>query len=288
MLPKGYKEWIERVSNIVSFAFPFKGTEDEVRYLNWLENNWIKEEEYLSLAQELGTEVHNSIESYIKWEVDLSVLDLVDRNTVKEISYWIDYIQSLNKDWIDYIETEKYVCDKNKRYQGTCDLLYKIREWETVLADWKTYWICKKKFPQLKKKEWTPAIATKKKNKVHLQMSLYAKALRETEWIIVDKIQLLFLHEEGLKIVDLIPIPDEQIESLLRDYYEHKILSLNPESMSTIKITAPFKIHLQTAPQAYQNISVDLDFADLPKETSIEEACIQAVALQKYLANQFK
>lgn len=284
MLPEGYKEWIERVSNIVSFAFPFKGTEDEVRYLNWLENNWIKEEEYLRLAQELGTEVHEALEIYIeKW-----FYPNISKETYKEVIHWVYFIKDLKESGLRAITTEKYIKDKLDRYQGTCDLLYVNSEWEVVLADWKTYWICKKKFPQLKKKEWTPAIATKKKNKVHLQMSLYAKALKETEWIIVDKIQLLFLHEEGLKIVDLAPLPDEEIESLLRDYYEHKILSLNPTSMSTVKITAPFKIHLQTAPQSYQNISVDLDFADLPKETSIEEACNQAVALQKYLANQFK
>lgn len=286
MLPEGYKEWIERVSNIVSFAFPFKGTEDEVRYLNWLENNWIKEEEYLRLAQDLGTSVHESLERYINERYVCHTYYTED--TVKEIIYWMGFIDNLVVDGLEYIVTEKYIKDKLERYQGTCDLLYKTNQGETVLADWKTYWICKKKFPQLKKKEWPPVIATKKKNKVHLQMSLYAKALRETEWIVVDKIQLLFLHEEGLKIVDLAPLPDEEIESLLREYYEHKILSLNPESMSTIKITAPFKIHLQTAPQAYQNISVDLDFADLPKETSIEEACKQAVALQKYLANEFK
>ena len=35
-LPEGYLEWVERVSNIVSFAFPFKGTNAEDKYEEWL------------------------------------------------------------------------------------------------------------------------------------------------------------------------------------------------------------------------------------------------------------
>ena len=60
-IPNNYKEGIERVSNIISFVYPFDG-EVRQRYLDWLSDNVpesrkrgfaIEDEEYLKEAQEV-------------------------------------------------------------------------------------------------------------------------------------------------------------------------------------------------------------------------------------------
>ena len=62
MLPTNYKEGIERVTNIVSFNFPFKGTDSERRYKEWLYSKSIKEEEFL---------VHNAVENLHRKDINL-------------------------------------------------------------------------------------------------------------------------------------------------------------------------------------------------------------------------
>tara|TARA_R110002020_G_scaffold352751_2_gene565756 strand:+ start:539 stop:778 length:240 start_codon:yes stop_codon:yes gene_type:complete len=78
-------------------------------------------------------------------------------------------------------------------------LLYKTTDGKWVLSDWKTFGICQKRFKQLSpkktQKDGLPSIAKGKKDKVRLQMSLYAKAIREVEGVEVDKLSLLFVHE---------------------------------------------------------------------------------------------
>ena len=82
-----------------------------------------------------------------------------------------------------------------------------------MLADWKTFGICKKRY-WLDNKFTVPK---SKRDKVLVQMSLYCYALKQ-EWILVDSIELLFLHEEGLKVIALEPLWDEEIEELLNEW----------------------------------------------------------------------
>lgn len=277
-LPEEYKKGITRVSDIVSYVFPFKGTEDERRYLDWLYNNWIDEKLYLQYAQDMGTEVHNKIEDYVLDELDE---DISIHNEVKnEIKHWVQFIDSL---WYKEIYTEKYCRDINDRYQGTCDLLYKDNDDKWVLADWKTYWICKKRFPQLKAKDKIPPIATKKKKKVHLQMSLYAKALYEREGIKVERIELLYLHELGIKVVEFDIIPFNEIDEILIWFYENKF-KLKEKNMS---IEYPFKVTMQTAPIAYSMAKIELDLKDLDWVTP-EESINKMILSHEKLHNDMK
>lgn len=278
-LPSGYKKGITRVSELVSFIHPFKWTNWEQRYKSWLANNWIDENKYLKWAQTMWTYVHEALEQYIlKGKIKRISKSFSDCK--KEIEHWIDWIKNLNP---EEIETEKYVREKSERFQGSVDLLYK-KDGKYILADWKTYWIVKKRF-NLNNKFTIP---TSKRQKVQLQMSIYCYALKQA-WIIVDKIELLFLHEEWIKVVEFEPLPDEQIEELLNSFekaeeLKNKIIIPNYINMA---IRAPLKIHLQTAPQPYQNISIELDLTQLENWQTPEEAVNEAVRVQKQLHNDY-
>ncbi len=222
-LPPNYKKWIERVSNIVSFVFPFKWTPDERRYKEWLYKNNIDEKSYLNDAQTMWTFVHLQLENYIDWK-DVDKEDVMWEENKQEIIHWIEFLDNLSAD--EY-QTEVYVRDKEERFQGSLDLLYK-KDGKTILADWKTFGICKKRY-WLNNKYTIP---TKKRKKVELQMSIYAYAMKQA-WTPIDELQLLFLHTDGCKVVSFKPLPDEEIEALIIAYKEKKkeknnIIIINP------------------------------------------------------------
>lgn len=207
-LPKWYKKGVTRVSELVSFVHPFKWTDGERRYKDWLKSKGVDEDNYLQTAQDMGTYVHEAMEYFIlngkKRQIKKAYSDCR-----KEIDWWIEWLKQLSP---EEIEPEKYVLEKNLRFQWAVDLLYK-KDWKWVLSDFKTYWICKKRF-NLDNKNTVP---TSKRKKVELQMSIYCYALKQ-QWIEVELIQLLFLHEEWLKIVEMKPLPDEEIEEILKQW----------------------------------------------------------------------
>lgn len=187
-----YIEWVPRVSHIVSFHFPFNGNEKQ-RYLDWLENNQVKEEEYLEEANKSWTKVHEWIERYIKtWNKKTSWWKR-HRREVMSARKFIDWLRKQYWEWREYLP-EKYVRELNNKYQGTIDLVIINRKLkEVVIIDWKTWWIAKKKFPSLmrcrkyKKNYW-------KIDKVSLQLSLYWDVFR-TYWFNVIDLIVVVLHE---------------------------------------------------------------------------------------------
>ena len=287
--PPTYEKGITRVSNIVEFAFPFAWTEDEKRYLEWLSSNNISPVTYLKYAQEMWTKVHNAIEDFIDWLPKWKKKDqlpLFDEEVKNEILFWIDYIKELD---FKNIFTERYVKDKNNLYQGTCDLLIENKDWTYSLQDWKTYWICQKRFPELKdkklQKDWLPSIDTKKRNKVQLQMSLYAKALRETEWIIINDIKLLFLHNNWLREVSLDFVSDDIINEIISNYYLSKTKPMAKEPDTKIEITAPLKIRISSPPLSYYTAEVSLDLGNCANGKSAEENLNEALIVHKKIHN---
>ena len=291
-LPKEYKKWIERVSNVVSFAFPFKWTDWEVRYNKWLFDNNIDEKVYLKEAQNMWTEVHNALEEYIiNWELALG--PPLSADVAREVEHGVKYLNSLD---IDEIYTEKYAIDKLDRYQWTCDLLYKTTDGKWVLSDWKTFGICQKRFKQLSpkktQKDGLPSIAKGKKDKVRLQMSLYAKAIREVEGVEVDKLSLLFVHENWVREVEFPPIPDKEIEELLTAYKLAKEAKENLTNKENINMSfkAPLSIIIQTSPATYGVAKVELNLKDLEgitPEEAINEACEAHWAIHKYVKEKY-
>lgn len=274
-LPEWYNQSIPRVSNIVEFICPFEGTENERRYLDWLHKNNIAPEDYLEASQEMWTEVHKCIEEFIKW----NLFTIHNTDISKEVLHWIDFI-----DWIRYksgIRTEVYIRDKKNRFQGSCDLLYTDNNWDMVLADWKTWGICKKRW-------WLNnsfVVNTDKKKKVQIQMSIYAYWLRQ-DWIKVDKIQLLFLHEKWIKVVDMDILDYNIIENYLELYAEYlkdkdiEILFPNIDNMFEIEILLPV--------EQYGNIKVRADLNKIDNWKTVKENVDDLITTAKYIRNKCK
>lgn len=276
-LPEGYDSSIPRVSNILEFIFPFEGTENERRYLEWLAKNNIKQEEYLAGSQELGTEIHKQLEDYInKWII---IDELSDTEISKEVAYWRDW---LDRTWGDNFQTKVYIKEANNRFQGSCDLLYEDYNWNKILADWKTYWIVKKRY-------WLPnkfIVPPDKKKKVQLQLSFYAYWLKQ-QWIKVDKAQLLFLHEDWIKVVDLDILPDREIE-------HHLTLFEAQQQNKDIKILLPnidkdmFEIEILEPTKQYWNVKVRVDLAKIDNWDTAQETIDKAIRTVKYLVQELK
>ena len=276
-LPPGYKEWLTRVTEIVSFVSPFEWTDWEQRYFKWLKWYWITHKEYITAAQEMWTFVHNTLEYYIlEWKIKGKRKKMY-KETKQEIEHWKEWLDNL---WYKKIETEKYVREKDERFQWAVDLLYTDKDWKIVLADWKTFWICKKRYWINNKFK----VDTGRRKKVRLQMSIYCYALRQ-QWINVDRIELLFLHEEGLMIIELPIFNNEEIESILDSFEKNKetiekLKLLVPKNIE-MKITTPLKITLQTAPKPYDLIKVELDLDSCDNWKTAEQNLNEAIKVQQ-------
>lgn len=207
-LPEGYKEWVERVSNIVSYVYPFDW-DWKNRYLNWLCLNGIEEESYMKEACDVGTMVHKAMEDEILWN---NVH--IDEDHRTEVEYWIHYLNALKWELIP----EVVILDKKERYQGTTDLVRIDEETKTVwLYDWKTWGIAKKKFdlPNKYRKPYD------KLKKVALQLSLYAEYYR-AQWYEIGWIYVVWLHETGCYPFELELYSTKKLNKILKDFKNAK------------------------------------------------------------------
>lgn len=300
-LPKGYIPWIDRVSNIVSFNFPFEWNSKE-QYLKWLEKNNIPEEEYLEEAQIVWTFVHLQLEKYLL----LEPLDLTDRLFnlhKKEIEWWLEFLRDLFiKPW--KLLSEVVVLDEKQRFQGSIDLIRIDEKTKTVwLYDWKTWGIAKKKW-------WLNNSPTKnvdKLKKVALQLSLYAEVYRQKGykiwWIAVLWLHNDWLIEYSLFAKDNLKVKDKSIRlwssaelNILLWIYKSKkeeeveeITSLPHAPLYTLNInykTMQIRVNWPIKWVAYSNSEIILeqwDYMDLPDTARINKA----IELQKTLANNY-
>jgi len=250
-LPTWYIKWITRVSELVSFAFPFAWTEEEKRYKEWLVSKGINEVDYHKEACDVWTFVHLQMEKSVLGK-ELDKNDVLYKLHSAEIEGWLTFIK---ESAFTNIQTEVYCRDKHNRYQGSIDLLATNKEGKRILIDWKTFWIAKKKW-LLNNNSAKPYSKLKK---VALQLSLYAKAL----WNI-DEIYMVWLHEKWTFVFKLDITPDKELEALLTRYTTiHRPLIFNCSDM-IIEIRKP------TEQYGYVNIIQDLSKIDngrTPKET---------------------
>jgi len=284
-LPKWYIDWIPRVSDIVSFIFPFKG-EDKRRYKEWLYGKWINDKIYLKEAQDVWTFVHQQLENYLNWEEQETKHKLYSLHK-KEIDNWIKFIKDIKKkykkkDWWKYV-AEPVLLDEYWRYQGSSDLvLINNKKKEVVVIDWKTFWIAKKRWnlPNKYKKPYD------KIKKGKLQFSLYGYTFIQ-QWYKVNELILVYLRDDDYYAYQLEQEDISSLDNILTLYKQH-LLNKNIIMTTNIwTIKAPLKIHLQTAPKPYQNISVDLDLSQLDNGQTAEEAINEAVRVQKLLHNTY-
>ena len=275
-----YWKGITRVTEIVSFVFPFKNTDGEALYKKWLADKGIDEKEYMFAAQTLWTFIHNNIENHILWK-PIEKEDKLYKECNKEIDSAIEWLSTLSP---KQIYPEVFVKEANEICNGTIDLLYQNREGEWIIGDWKNFWKAKQRF-------WlnhSPTIPTAKRKKVRLQMSIYAYILKQIG-IDIKTIQLLSLTEEGIKVVEMDVMSDREIEAIFSAFQEHKInwTNINVIMANDIKdVKSPLRIRIQTAPIAYSAVEVELNLADLD---GIEptDAINELVAVQKKLHNSY-
>lgn len=156
-LPKKYKEWIPRVSELVSFVYPFESK----FFLKWLESKWISEEDYMKEATEWWTFIHNQLEKYLLWE---------EVKSSKYDDYIISGQEAIEELWIEPIYMEHYIWRED--IQWTIDLVAKI-DWKKWIIDFKTYNLSKDMF-WLENKYKKP---TDKLKKATLQLSVYAELM---------------------------------------------------------------------------------------------------------------
>lgn len=273
-LPEWYLAWIDRVSSIVSFKFPFEWN-SRMRYQNWLNNLWITEEDYWLTATEWWTEIHKALEDYV---LGNKIPNKILNKHKDEIEWAIRYIDWLIAEYpeVDW-RTEVYLRDEHNRYQGTVDLVRVNEKTKEVwIYDYKSYEVAKRKY-WIKTKEllknWSLPKPTDKLTKVSLQMSLYAKVFEQL-WYKVRWIYLVWVHKEWTFEYKADLWTNNELEKLLIEY------KFKWNNNMTIKY--PLKIHLQTAPITYSNISVELDLSDIP-EWEREFAVNEAVEIQKKL-----
>jgi len=270
-LPEGYKEDITRVTSLVSFLFPFKGTDGERRYLEWLAKHKLCPKFYVETACSMWTEVHEALENYIEKRPSTPCSDDVKT----EIGHGKKWLDELN---YQSIETELYVREKNERFQGAVDLLYTDKNWKVVLADWKTFGICKKRFNLPNKF----VVATDKKKKVRLQMSIYAYALKQ-QGIIVDRLELLFLHEDGIKVVEMELHDDKEIENLLLSYEA----SLKASPDLKVNLSQMYKIEVTVPTIQFGNVRMTMDLEKIDNGKVTEENIEQFMKSAQYTRQQY-
>ncbi len=272
MLPNGYKEWIDRVSSLVEYAYPFEGTDGEKRYKDWLYKNGVWEKEYIKEACDVGTFVHLQMEHYINGdEQDLD--DNLYSLHKNEIEGWLNWMKNLRD-----METEVYCRDENEKYQWSIDMLWTNEEWKRILVDWKTWGVAKKKFNL---NNWCAKPYDKLK-KVALQMSLYAKAL----WN-VDEIWVVWLHEKGTFAYKLEKVEDDVLEELILRF-QTRNLQLAPDVNLTINYK-PMEIKIQTTipNNPYSVACVTLEAADIDNGKTVEENIALAISYQKTLVGKY-
>lgn len=252
-----YKENVPRVTSIVDFMYPFNNTDWEERYLDWLKSNNISEKEYLDWASELWSFVHKQAELFIKWE-DIETYSNFYKNEVwLMVDNLINWLKDLSP---EYIKSEIFVIDKNNLAQWTIDMVYK-KDWKIIIADIKTYWVVKRRYWKNNKF----SVDKKRREKVRLQMSIYAYLYNQYNIEKVEKIKLLFIHDEWVREYEMDVMTKKEIEIVLAKYYaisikEETNLDININNMEVI-------IHEPTVQYWFIELRVDLDKVDNWKTT---------------------
>lgn len=284
-IPKNYIKWVPRVSDIVDYVFPFD-KESKKWFTFWLNKNSINEWDYMEEAQEWWTFVHNALEEYVikrfipTWKYNSRYWDII----INWIRFIEDIIQPYIDEWYD-VYTEKHIVDYYNRYQGTCDLIL-IHEWkkDVKLWDYKTWGLAKSKF--WLKDKWV--VNKKKKEKVKLQLSLYALYFKYL-WYNVSSISPVWLKKDAYMEIEISLCSNILIESIANNYNKHIIKSTYlPEKVFLFHNPKTMQIRINTPIEwlNYSNAEIILEENDYEGSTEIERI-EKAVELQKKLLHTY-
>jgi hypothetical protein len=323
MLPSWYKEWIPRVSNIVSFVYPFKW-ENKWRYLEWVYKviwEQIKytgeystekaqelskefpdfiwkydiwkiiecEEVYLKEAQNVWTFVHQIMEDYIawKWIWETKKGKWLYKKHKDVIHWWLEYIDQLKEKYIEEdwwkFVAEPVLLDKYNRFQWSSDLVLVNDKFKKVIIK---DW----KTFWIAKARWNlPNTYRKPYDKIKkwaLQFSLYAEVYRQ-KWYDIEWIHLVYLHETGAYEYELDLYSTDDINNILEKYIRRD--ELLPPNIDLFFKYEPMKVEINTVipEQAYSNARIIMEDQDLQNWKSMEENIEEAIRLQKYLISKY-
>lgn len=226
-----YVKNVRRVSDLVSFVYPFEGNSKE-RYEGWLSSKGILNDDYMDVAQTHWTYIHQVMEDYMLWKEEIIwKLHKVHSNEIEEWKKYIDDLKARFPDtkWVP----EAYVIDNKNRFQGTADLV-RINWNKVFLYDYKTYEIAKKHFnlPQKLNKNWTPPKPTDKLKKVSLQLSLYAETYKQL-WYEIGWIYLVWIHSSWVHEYEAELYSSEKLEEIIKEFLYHKNYNIENEEYIT-------------------------------------------------------
>lgn len=283
-LPEWYIEWISRVSDVVSFVFPFEG-EAKQRYLDWLKKVWVCENLYLTTAQDTGTYIHQIMEDYINNEPlnrNKDDNDIVKKTIDEGLKYidWIKKKYTKAKGW--KLVAEPVLRDEANRFQGSSDLvLIHEKKKKVIVIDWKSFWIAKSFFnlPNNYKKPYG------KIKKGRLQFSLYWETFKQKGYEVEDLV-LVYLHEDSAYPYSLEQYTTEELEIILSAFelqtktLEEQIININLENMFNIEILHPTI--------KYWNVKLSCDLKELDTWDTIPETLEKMCKTVKVVANEMK
>ncbi len=207
-LPSSYKEGVPRASSLVEFFFPFKGTPAYGQFVKWLRKEGLDHDWYMDTANSWWTKIHEAMEDWIGGK--LLIGSKVPFKILGHILRWTTRLEALKP---DTIKSELYLLEKENRFQWTADLLY-TKDKKTILRDWKSFWVRKLRYNL---SPWKLAVEKKKREKVWLQMSLYAFIL-EQQGTKIDEIELLYIHKYWIRSYKEKPFSKEKVEKMLWEF----------------------------------------------------------------------
>lgn len=283
-LPEWYIKWISRVSDVVSFVYPFEG-EGKKRYLDWLKKVWVEEDSYLTTAQTTWTYIHQVMEDYVNGEpLNRNKDDCpIVKKTIDEGLAYIDWIKkkyTKAKGW--KLVAEPVLRDKDNRYQWSSDLvLIHEKKKKVIVVDWKSFGIAKSFFnlPNNYKKPYD------KIKKGRLQFSLYWEVFRQKGYEVEDLI-LVYLHEDCAYPYSLEQYSSEELDVILAAFelntktLEEQIININPDNMFNIEILHPTV--------QYGNIKLSCNLQELDNWNTIPETLEKMCKTAKVVSNEMK
>ncbi len=283
-LPSGYIKWISRVSDVVSFVYPFEG-EGKNRYLQWLKKVGVDEGSYLTTAQTTWTYIHQVMEDYVNGEpLNRNKDDCpIVKKTIDEGLVYIDWIKKKYTKAKGYkLVAEPVLRDKDNRYQWSSDLVvvHEDRK-EIIIIDWKSFWIAKSFFdlPNKYKKPYD------KIKKGRLQFSLYGETYKQKGYTVKDLV-LVYLHEDCAYPYSLEQYSSEELDVILTAY----ALSKNPldQTLLLFNLDCMFKLKIVHPTVSFWKIELECDLQQLDTWDTIPETLTKMCKTVKVVSNEMK
>lgn len=185
-------------------------------------------DEVLKAKAERGSLVHEEIENYIKNG---------DIGFTEEFTEFVDYI---DKNGINPLNSEFIVY--NDCVAGTVDFIYE-QDGKTILADFKT-------------------TSTLHKDTVAWQLSIYKALYGGT----VDGIKAFHFTKDGLKVVDLLAKPTEQVEALFeaeRNNTEYAVTPVNADKLQALEEIEEYIKNIEETKKEYEKQAEEMRSAIL-------------------------